>query len=160
MWNEGTLTSRVRLWAIDRYQPQSSLIRPSLEARHPLLALHVGYHSTLAAGDLPPTQTGLEVSRPGVLVTAFGDNPDGKGTLLRLWELAGTSGACRVDLPSGLSVARVQPVDLRGEPAGRPIVVENGSFTTNLAAFAPASFLLETESGRKEHAQKHERVER
>jgi hypothetical protein len=151
-WNEGTWTSRVRLWAIDQYEPESALIRPSLEARHPLLAVHVGYHpghAAPAAGILPPTQSGLEVSRSGVLVTAFGDNPDGKGMVLRLWELAGTRGPCRVSLPSGFNVRSVQPVNLRGEPAGKPIAVENGCFPANLDAFAPASFVFDTASREK-----------
>jgi alpha-mannosidase len=145
MWNEGTWTSRVRLWAIDHYDPQLALIQPSLEARHPLVSLHVGYRPGQAApkaGALPPAQSGLETSRPGVLVTAFGDNPDGRGTLLRLWELAGTTGPCRVTLPSGISTGSVRPVNLRGESTGKPIAVEDGSFTVMLNAFAPASFVI------------------
>jgi hypothetical protein len=151
LWNEGTWTSRVRLWAIDHYAPESAIIRPSLEARHPLLGLHVGHdHPVPAAGTLPPAQGGLEVSDRGVLVTAFGDNPDGKGVVLRLWELAGKSGPCWVSLPSRFNVRRVQSVNLRGEPAGEPITVENDHFTANLGAFAPASFVFETARGQKE----------
>ena len=30
-------------------------------------------------------------TRRGVMVTAFGPNPDGAGTILRIWELAGRS---------------------------------------------------------------------
>ena len=146
MWNEGTWTLRVRLWAVDRYESEPALITPSLEARHPLLAVHIGNRP--GHGTLPPIQSGLEVSRPGVQVTAFGDNPDGAGTVLRLWELAGQSGPCHVTLPGGLNVRRVQPVNLRGEPAGKPIPVENGSFTINLNAFAPASFVLVAKSQR------------
>ena len=113
----------------------------------PLLAVHVGYHPSHAAppaGKLPPSQAGLELSRRSVLVTAFGKNPDGEGTLLRLWELAGKSEPCRVHLPGGLSVTSVQPVNLRGEPSGKPIAVENSSFTIELGAFAPASVVWQT----------------
>jgi hypothetical protein len=76
-------------------------------------------------------------------VTALGPNPDGHGTVLRVWELAGKSGKCVVRLPSSLKVGAVQPVDLRGQPAGEPIKVVNGAFTPWLSAFAPASFVFE-----------------
>ena len=147
MWNEGTWTSRVRLWAINHYEPETALIRPSLEARYPLVSLHVGYRpgqSAPKAGTLPPIQSGLEVSHLGVLVTAFGDNPDGAGTVLRLWELAGQNGPCRISLPTGFAVKTVQPVNLRGESVGQPIAVKIGEFNINLKAFAPASFVFPT----------------
>ncbi|MBI5396359.1 MAG: hypothetical protein HZA91_13770, partial [Verrucomicrobia bacterium] len=121
-----------------RFEPQAGLITPSLEARSPLLAAVADGPS----GKLPPTQRGLELSRKGVQVTAFGANPDGDGTVLRLWELAGKSGSCHVSLPAGFDVRSVQPVNLRGEPAGAPIVVKNGAFSINLRAFAPASFVI------------------
>jgi hypothetical protein len=92
---------------------------------------------------LPPTLSGLEVERPGVLVTAFGKNPDGPGTLLRLWELAGTSGGCRVCLPNGVAAASAQRVDLRGRPAGKPLIVRDRTFAAPLTAFAPLSVVLE-----------------
>jgi hypothetical protein len=139
MWNEGSWTSRVRVWPIDRYDAQTSLVQPSLEARHPLLACAV----SAPAGSLPPTLSGLEVERPGVLVTAFGKNPDGPGTLLRLWELAGTSGGCRVCLPNGVAAASAQRVDLRGRPAGKPLIVRDRTFAAPLTAFAPLSVVLE-----------------
>ena len=52
LWNEGTWTARVRIWAFDRFEAEPSLITPSLEARFPLQAavaegLGVG-------GKLPP----------------------------------------------------------------------------------------------------------
>jgi hypothetical protein len=34
-------------------------------------------------------------------------------------------------------------VNLRGEPAGIPIEIKNGSFATALPAFAPASFVFD-----------------
>jgi alpha-mannosidase len=75
-------------------------------------------------------------------VTAFGANPDGEGTVLRLWELVGTSGSCVISLPTGFDVRSVQPVNLRGEPVGEPIPVNNGAFNISLKAFAPASFVF------------------
>jgi alpha-mannosidase len=87
-------------------------------------------------------QAGLTVSRPGVLVTAFGADPDGvhNGTLLRVWEQAGKSGELTVTLPGKyLSAA---PVNLRGEPTGTPLAIRSGRLTLDLPAFAPASFIL------------------
>lgn len=138
MWNEGTWTARVRLWAMDAYAAEPDLITPSWEARQPLrAALADG-----AAGSLPPEQAGLELSRRGVLVTAFGPNPDGAGAVLRLWELAGQSGPCTVRLPAPLRPATVQPADLRGRPVGSPTAVSDGVFTLDVPAWAPATVLL------------------
>jgi len=138
LWNQGTWTSRVRLWAIQHYAAEPSLITPSLEVRYPLLAAV----SDGPPGSLPPTRRGLELSRKSILVTACGSNPDGPGTVLRLWEQAGQSGTVRVRLPEGMNVKQVQPVDLRGRPAGQPIVVRNGSFKVQVGAFAPVSLVL------------------
>jgi len=81
LWNAGTWTARVRIWAFDRYDSESCLITPSLEARYALRAAVADGQ----AGPLPGAQSGLELSRRGVLVTAFGANPDGADTLLRCW---------------------------------------------------------------------------
>jgi alpha-mannosidase len=137
-WNEGTWTARVRLWAFDRYDGAETLVRPSLETRYPLrTAVAEG-----PGGRLPTVQKGLEISSPGTLVTAFGPNPDGGGTILRLWELAGRSGSCTVRLPAGMRPSMVQPVDLRGRAAGLPIAVREGAFIFTRRSFAPASFLI------------------
>jgi hypothetical protein len=138
LWNAGTWTARVRIWAFDHYDAESSLIAPSLEARFPLQAAFADG----PGGTLPATQTGLELGRQGVLVTAFGPNPDGSGTLLRLWELAGTPGECQVRLPKGLAAKTAQPVNLRGQPLGKAVPVTERAFVTELRAFAPASFVI------------------
>ena len=91
---------------------------------------------------MPPSRRGLELSRKGILVTAFGTNPDGPGTVLRLWEQAGQSGTVKVRLPEGMKVKQAQPVDLRGRPSGEPISVKNGSFKVQVGAFAPVSVVL------------------
>jgi hypothetical protein len=140
MWNEGTWTSAVRVWAVDRYDADAALSRPALEARYPLLAAT----ATGPGGTLPAVQSGLEVARPSVLVTALGANPDGAGTLLRLWEHGGISGDCMVRLPAGCDVTAVQPVDLRGRPAGQPLPVKDRAFIAPLRAFAPLSVVLGT----------------
>ena len=93
--------------------------------------------------DVPAYVVDSLVVGRGVLVTVFGPNPDGEGTLLRLWEHGGQAGPCTVTLPEGLVAAAVRPVDLRGRPTGPPTPVEHGTFTQELKAFAPASLLLE-----------------
>lgn len=138
LWNEGTWTSRVRIWSYKRYTAEAALIRPSLEARYPLEAAVCDAEP----GNLPPIRPGIQLSRKGVLVTAFGPNPDGPGTVLRLWELAGKSGPCKVRLPENMNASSVQPVNLRGQSQGKPLPVPNATFTADLQGFAPASFVL------------------
>lgn len=82
--------------------------RASLEARALLLAAAADG----PAGNLPTSQTGITVSRLGVLVTALGQNPDGRGTLLRVWDQTGKTGKLVVTLPGKFKLAR--PVNLRG----------------------------------------------
>ena len=135
LWNRGTWTSRVRLWTIGHYAAEPSLITPSLEARNPLLAAVADG----APGVIPPTRRGVELSRKGIQVTAYGTNPDGPGTLLRLWEQAGQSGTVTVRLPEGTTFKQAQPIDLRGRPVGKPIPIRNGAFKVQVRAFAPTS---------------------
>lgn len=63
-------------------------------------------------GSLPPMSAGIVLSRQGVLVTAFGRNPDGAGTLLRVWEQTGAGGTLKVTLPKGSRFATAQVVNL------------------------------------------------
>ena len=145
LWNEGTWTTRIRLWPFDRFDAQSALVTPSLETRYPLLAAAV----EAKAGPLPATRKGLELSARGTLVTAFGPNPDGPGTVLRLWEYAGTRGPCEVHLPAALDLKEIQPANLRGAPVGKPLSVEKDTFAVRLTAFAPMSFIIpDTSKGR------------
>ena len=87
-------------------------------------------------------QRGLEVSSPGTLVTAFGPNPDGAGTILRLWECAGRGGECDIRLPDGWHAATAQSVDLRGQPQGDPVPIQDGRFRVAVSPFAPATFVV------------------
>lgn len=136
-WN-GNLTSDVRIWVNDQNaDDESGLITPAWETRVPL---QVGIAEN-PAGKLPVTNEGVKISRKGVLVTAYGKNIDGSGTLLRLWENAGKQGVCEVQLPTKVN-GTVQPVTLRGVPVGDPIKVENGVFKTELGKYTPASFII------------------
>jgi alpha-mannosidase len=132
-WYSGTWSSRVRIWFGDQF------IVPALEAILPLVACA----GSGAGGQLPPTQSGVTVSRPGVLITAFKQESKGKVTFLRLWEFAGESSKVTVQLPSGSFARIARPVNLRGDSLGPPIAVKASSFEFTLSRFAPASFELE-----------------
>ena len=144
-WTGGDIVSRVRLWTFDKFNSESALYTPAMEARVPLRLAR----SHQPAGHLPVSQAGLTLSRKGVMVTAFGEDPDGDagaqpgpGTLLRLWEQGGSSGPLTVILPAGLKAVNAQPVNLRGEKTGEPVPITGGKLTFNLKAYAPASFIL------------------
>ncbi|MFV1965474.1 MAG: glycosyl hydrolase-related protein [Pirellulaceae bacterium] len=138
-WIGGSWSARVRLWAVDGSEAQNDLVSRSRETRsRTKVAVFDG-----PAGALSPSQAGLELSRPGVLVTALGANPDGNGLVLRLWEQVGQSGTCRVRLPVGLLPAQARPCDLRGRARGKPIPVDDGWIEVSLTPFAPSSVLLQ-----------------
>ena len=61
-------------------------------------------------GRLPPARAGVRLSRPGVLVTAFGGNPDGPGTLLGAWDYSGVSGEVVVSMPPDFKATKAMPV--------------------------------------------------
>jgi hypothetical protein len=139
-WQGGSWSSRVRLWPTGKGSGLAqNLIVPSWEARLPLL----GAAAAGPGGQLPLSQSGLGLSRAGILITAFGQNPDGAGTVLRLWEQAGQSGECTVRLPAGMAATSLQPINLRGQPAGAPIRVQDGAFQATIKAYAPASFVIQ-----------------
>lgn len=140
-WIGGNWSVRVRIWPVDeRGDTAGSLISPGSEARSGLLAAAVDG----SAGELPLSQTGLRLSREGVLVTALGDNPDGSGTLLRLWEHAGREGPCRVQLPQFLRAEALRPCDLRGRPTGEALPVDaDGWVNLSLGRYVPASLLIQ-----------------
>ena len=136
-WIQGTIRSRVRVWATHDLKP-ASLIVPALEALTPVLtAVADG-----PAGRLPATAPGLAVSRPGVRLTCFSQNRDGVGTILRVWEQSGESGEVAVTFPLPCPFTEAQPVNLRNEPVGPPVKITGGQLTFTLAAYAPASFIL------------------
>jgi hypothetical protein len=89
------------------------------------------------------------LSRKGITVTAFGPNPDGKGTILRLWEQAGITSNLEVTLPVGNKFRFAFPVNLRGEASGTPSEIINGKFSVRIQAYAPSSFILKDEKEAK-----------
>ncbi|MEX6690961.1 hypothetical protein QTN47_25860 [Danxiaibacter flavus] len=140
-WYPGSWSSRVRIWTFDKNTPTDEVMSvPVLEARNPLLAIT----SEKSNNKLPATQRGIELSRKGIEVTAYGENPDGnKGTLLRLWEIAGESGDVSIMLPVHNKFTKARPVNLRNETTGQEISIINGKFSCKMKGFGPASFILE-----------------
>jgi hypothetical protein len=139
LWQEGSWSSRIRLWVVRGGPAAENLTGPSWEARVPLIAAFADG----PRGKLPVQSSGLAVSRAGGVASYFGPAPYGDKVLVRLWDLAGISGKVEVSLPDHFSAFSAVPVNLRGEPEGKPLKIKNGSFQVNLPAFAPASFLLE-----------------
>jgi hypothetical protein len=141
LWQDGSWRSRIRLWVVrGAADEEKNLITPSWDGRAPLAAVFADG----PGGKLPAESSGLELSRCGVLVTSFGADPYSNKTLLRVWEVAGDSGDLTVTLPAGLKATRANPVNLRGESEGEPVKIKNNSFTIQLHAFAPGSFVFDT----------------
>jgi hypothetical protein len=140
LWQGGSWQSRVRVWPLtpESSSPAELSVR-SWEARTPLLAAA----AKGAEGKLAAEGAGVAVSRPGVLVCAFGRNPDGRGVLLRVWDQTGISGELSVTLPPGSRFTTATPVDLRGEHPGKPLPIRDGKLVFPLGAYAPASLILD-----------------
>jgi hypothetical protein len=123
------------------------LITPSLEALYPLqegIKDNDQVISTVSNKSVnTKEQSGLSLSRKGILITAFGNDPFGNpGTLVRLWEQAGKSGKVVVTLPPQLKYTKAVPVNLRSQILGDAIQIVNNKFSCDVNSFAPASFLL------------------
>jgi len=136
--NGQRMSAKARIWTFDKFSSESSLYTPAMETRVPMQAAS----SKVKNGRLPVTRQGISLSRKGVALSAFGPNPDGEGIILRVWEQGGVSGLCTVTLPEGMNVKTIQPVNLRGIAEGDPVEVKDGSFTFDLHAYSPASFLI------------------
>lgn len=138
-WIEGSWSVKMYLWSFQGYRNEQSLITPNEEFRAPLKATLL----YAKPGALPVSRTGVTLSRKGVLVTSFGPNPFGEGTMIRLWEQAGDAGKCTVILPEGFAFARAVPVNLRGEKAGNAVLLKNNSFDIEIGAYKPVTFIFE-----------------
>ena len=136
--NGQRMSARVRIWTYDKFNTESSLYTPAMEARVPLLAAG----SRVQNGKLPVAQSGVSLSRKGVALTAFGPNPDGEGTILRVWEQGGITGNLEVTLPAGSKFSSAVPVNLRGEKCNEPVKITDGKISFYLHAYAPVSFIL------------------
>lgn len=148
MWNtnfrlfiKGSWSARMRVWPVsDPDNEEQSLFTPSMEERQPVFTAY----SNKAGGNLPVSDSGLQLSRKGVQVTAFHTAPDvGNAVLLRLWEKTGDSGRMTVTLPHGMRASKAWPVDLNGERTGEAIRIADNRFEVAMKAFAPVSFYIE-----------------
>ncbi|MBX7256814.1 MAG: hypothetical protein K1Y02_10660, partial [Candidatus Hydrogenedentes bacterium] len=138
-WVGGTWASCVRIWPVNPSDAKGAWVSRSWEARLPLLAAC----ATGTGGGLPLSQQGVHVSREGVLMTAFGRNPDGKGLVMRFWEQAGQGGPLTVTLPEACAkFTRIRPIDLRGTPAKEHPRTSDHRLSIDLPPYAPASFVL------------------
>lgn len=136
--NGQRMSAKVTIRSFAKFTSESSLFTPGMETRVPLQVAC----SKVKNGKLPVTQEGISLSRKGVALTAFGPNPDGDGTILRVWEQGGVSGKIEVKLPAGSEFASFQQVTLRGDQLSEPVRISNGKLIFDLNAYAPASFLL------------------
>lgn len=136
-WIEGSVSSRVRVWGTGDLNKEL-LLTPAAEMLTPVL---VGYADG-TAGKLPETATGLTLSRSGIEVTSFTDNPDGEGYTLRLWESLGSSREVTVTLPKGMRASKATPVNLRGEKIGSAVPIRSENFTFFIKGHAPATFVI------------------
>ncbi|RBL90107.1 glycoside hydrolase family 38 N-terminal domain-containing protein [Chitinophaga flava] len=136
-WIEGSWSARIYLRSTTHYDNESAVITPAEEYRYPLKAVLVNNKG----GKLPVVSSGVQLSMKGVMVTAFAENPDGTGTVLRLWEQAGNSGKCTITLPPHHPFKTACYCDLRGTPLGKPFAV-NEKMEVNISAYAPLSILL------------------
>ncbi len=132
------MSARVTIWAFDHFNTESSLYTPGIETRVPLQVSG----SKVRNGRLPAQQSGITLSRKGVALTAFGPNPDGEGTILRVWEQSGNHGGLQITLPAGAGFTIAQPVNLRGEKLGEPVNIISGILSLDLKPYSPASFVL------------------
>jgi len=138
-WIEGSWSAKMYVWSFKDYENEGSLITPSEEFRSPLKAAMVSG----IPGSLPVYRDGIRLSLKGVLVTSFGTDVFGNGTVLRLSDQSGRSGKCIVTLPDGIRYARAAPVNLRGEKTGESLVIKDNSFEISIEAYKPLTYILE-----------------
>lgn len=136
-WITDKSSVKIKIWSVSGYDNAESLIAPVEDTRSPMIAAYYDGPK----GNMPVSASGLSVSEKNVLVTAYGDNPDGDGTLLRLWEQGGTQCRCTVNLPSGVYKSW-ELCNLRGEELQGIQPVCGDSITVEMKAYAPRSILL------------------
>ena len=141
LWIDGSWKSKVRLWTLTPQSNNWDLIGRSLEA----LTNCPTVVTDKVGGNLPQEQSGIHILRKGVVLTAFGNNPDGDGIFLRVWEQIGDSGECTVELPKCSTYKKAIPVDLRGTKIGEPISITNRKLNFKLNKYSPKSFILNSE---------------
>lgn len=138
-WIEGSFSSKIYIWSYNGYEPEKCLITPTEETRVPLYATYFDG----AKGTYPLTNQGIALSRKGVLVTAFGKNRDGDGTILRIWEQSGNEGECVITLPYGCNFKTATECNLRGELSDNSVIqVNEREFSVVMKPNRPVTFIL------------------
>jgi len=138
-WIEGSFSSKFYIWSYSAYDAEKSLITPSEETRTPLYGVYFDGNSGIS----PLAQNGITLNRKGILVTAYGQNRDGEGTILRLWEQAGNSGNCLVSLPEGSNYTMAYLCNLRGEIMDpEEIAITDSQFEIFINANQPATVIF------------------
>ncbi len=138
LWIGGSWTSATRIWTFDHYDNEASLMTPSEEAKVPLNAA-IGEGKP---GEFPVSAQGIGLSRKGIVITAFGKNPDGEGTILRLLETSGHDGKCTIKLPDSSGFKTVQLRDLRGTALGSALPLTQRKVTIDINHYSPVSMIL------------------
>lgn len=140
-WYTGSWSSRIRVWSVsEEIDTDKALTIPSLEARMPLQACRGTLKDASSRGI--EGQSGILVSQPGVIVTAFGRNSLSDQLILRLWNMNRTEKNTLVSLPGNKNVSQVIPINLRGEVLGDPLPVRDQKFHINIPGFSPVSFIV------------------
>lgn len=134
-WIQDSLSSTVRIWAVDNIEPQS-LIDRALEARNPV---QVGFASG-KSGKLPKVGKGISLSREGIRLCGITREKD--GDLYQFWEYRGEGSEVVLTLPKSTNYTTAQPVNLRGDKIGVPIAIVDNKLNFKLDAYKPASFIL------------------
>jgi hypothetical protein len=98
----------------------------------------IGSHTTYPVGNSSSGRSGPWTARLARVPNLTCRDTDGS-----LCNRLEQTGACKVRLPFRVKVSAARPVNLRGEPPGRPIPVRGGKFVLALRPFAPQSFILE-----------------
>ena len=138
-WIEGSFSSTFYIWSYDKYNVQKTFITPSEETR--VLLNGVFYDGKKGAA--PLSQKGISLSKKGILITAYGKNRDGDGTVLRLWEKTGEKGQVKITLPKGSNFKKAYSCNLRGEIIdNKEINITNNTFETEINVYQPLSFIL------------------
>jgi hypothetical protein len=136
-WIEGSFSSKIYLWAYNKYDPEESFITPSEETRVPLKgAFYEG-----PEGNSPLVQEGISLSRKGILLTACKE--EGNDTLLRLWEQSGRDGPCEISFPEDHGYQKAYSCNLRGEIIDASGIEFSGNtLQVTFKAYEPKTLLL------------------
>ena len=136
-WIEGSFSSKMYIWSYSDYDSEESFITPSEETR----VLLMGGYSESEQGKIPSSQSGISLSRKGILVTSYRKIKEGME--LRLWEQSGKDGDCTITLPEGSDCRMAYPSNLRAEIINSVgIRISDNSFETKVRANQPVSFIL------------------